>query len=117
MRRFILLACFVLMSPTAWAHVAFDHADPKVGSKIAQSPTEVTIWFSDDVDPSLCSIEIFDASGKQVDKKDAHVDAKDKTAVVVSLPALAAGTYKVVWRAACVDKHKVKGNFKFEVKR
>jgi methionine-rich copper-binding protein CopC len=116
MRRFILLA-WLLMSPMAWAHVTFDHADPKVGSKVAQSPTEVTIWFSDDVDPSLCSIEVLDASGNRVDKKDVHVDVKDKTAVIVSVPALAAGTYKVVWRAACVDKHKVKGSFKFEVKK
>ena len=105
-----------LLPVMATAHVSFDHAEPKVGAKVAQSPTEITIWFSDDVEPSCCAIEVRDGSGKQVDKKDVHVDPKNKCAVIVSVPSLAAGSYKVVWRAACVDKHKVKGSFKFEVK-
>lgn len=115
-RILIAILAAVAFPMAALAHVSFDHADPKVGSKVGQSPTEVRIWFSDDVEASCCGIEVLDADGKQVDKCDCHVDAKDKTEIVVSLPPLAAGTYKVVWRAACVDKHKVKGSFKFQVK-
>lgn len=104
------------MPIVALAHVSLDHAEPKVGSKVS-APKEVKIWFSGDVEPSMCSIEVFDSGGKQIDKKDVHVDAKDGSLVIVSLPELSPGTYKVTWKAACVDKHKVKGNFKFEVKR
>jgi methionine-rich copper-binding protein CopC len=117
MKRILIATLAVLAFPLlALAHVSFDHADPKVGSKVGQPPTEVRIWFSDDVDASCCGIEVLDASGKRVDKCDCHVDAKDKSEIIVSLPTLGAGTYKVVWRAACVDKHKVKGSFKFAVK-
>lgn len=117
MKRLMIVVLAAIAFPmAALAHVSFDHADPKVGSKVDQPPTEVRIWFSDDVDASLCGIEVLDANGNQVDKKDCHVDAKDKSEVIVSLPPLGVGSYKVVWRAACVDKHKVKGSFKFQVK-
>jgi methionine-rich copper-binding protein CopC len=112
-----LIAVLVLaLQGSALAHVVLDHADPKVGSENAKAPTEVKIYFSDDIEPSLSSMEVLDASGQQVDKKDCKVDAKDKTLLVVSLPALPAGTYKVVWHVVCTQTHKIKGDFRFVVK-
>ena len=82
-------------------------------------PTEVTIIFDDDLQPDKSNIQVFDAGGKQVDKKDSHPgsDPRDKTTLIVSLPAtLAAGTYKVTWHATCVDNHKTEGSFQFTIK-
>src|SRR5689334_8654803 len=113
------LACVIAVlsvSGSALAHVRLDHASPKVGAKVAQPPTEVKVWFDDDVIASGCTLEVLDPSGKQIDKEDSHGDASDKTLVIVSLPAdLSPGKYKVRWRAKCTDGHTTRGEFKFEI--
>jgi copper resistance protein C len=106
----------LLIGGQAMAHVALDHAAPKVGAEIDTSPTEVKIWFDGSVEASFSGIEVLDADGKRVDKKDCHVDPKDSTLLIVSVPPLAAGTYKVVWHAVASDTHKTQGDFKFTVK-
>ena len=119
MRRYLLImtmAWATLTAGRADAHARLDRAEPKVGSAIASSPAEVRIWFTDDPDLSGTSIEVFDASGNQFDKKDLHVDPKDKSVAAVSLPQLSAGKYKVVWHAQCPQGHKTKGSFSFKVK-
>lgn len=112
-----LVAAIILLAPQfAAAHRYLDHADPAVGSEVTASPREVKIWFTGPVEASGTTIEVFDASGKQVDKKDCHQDEKDKALMSVSVPELSAGTYKVVWHATSTDTHKTKGDFKFAVK-
>ena len=112
------LASFILvfLAAPAFGHVTLDHAEPKVGSKTHGSPTVVKIWFSDDVELRGTSVEVFDASGNRVDKADLHADPKDQSIVIISLSErLPAGIYKVAWRALCQDKHKTKGDFRFEL--
>jgi len=62
-------------------------------------------------------MQVFDVSGKQVDKHDVHLDRSDHALLHVSLPRLGAGTYKVVWRVVSVDTHVTNGNFTFRVVR
>ncbi len=76
-------------------------------------PHEVRIWFAEPIERALSSIKVFDATGKRIDKKDAHADAKNKTLLQVSLLSLAPGTYKVVWRVVSTDTHATKGDFAF----
>jgi methionine-rich copper-binding protein CopC len=113
------LACVIAIvgfAGSALAHVRIDHASPKVGSRITQSPKELKFWFDDDVVASGCALEVLDPAGQLIDKQDSHGDASDKTLVIVSLPAdLSPGKYKVRWRAKCTDGHTTKGEFKFQV--
>lgn len=98
------------------AHAFLLRAEPRVGSKVNKAPAEVRIWFSEAVQGKTSSIEVFDASGKQVDKRDTHPDHANRTVLCVSLmPALTAGTYKVVWRVTSLDTHVTNGNFRFKL--
>jgi methionine-rich copper-binding protein CopC len=99
----------------AQAHAFLDHAEPRVGSKVAASPNLVKIWFTQELEPAFSSIKVFEASGKEMDKKDTHQDEKDKKLLMVSLPALAPGEYKVEWQVVSVDTHRTKGDFKFQI--
>ena len=100
----------------AWAHAFLNHAEPKVGSTITSSPAEIRIWFTQELEPAFSTLEVQDAQGKEVDKKDAHLDDKDKSLFLVSLPQLPAGTYTVIWRAVSVDTHRTQGTFHFTIK-
>ena len=98
------------------AHAFLVHAEPQVGSKVNKVPTEVRVWFSETVQASVSSIQVFDVSGKQVDKKDTHSDRANHAILCVSLiPALTPGTYKVIWRVTSADTHVTSGDFRFQI--
>jgi copper resistance protein C len=98
------------------AHAFLVRAEPRVGSKVNKTPTEVRVWFSEPVQGNASSIEVFDANGKQVDKKNTHPDHANRAVLCVSLlPAVRAGTYKVIWRVTSMDTHVTEGNFRFEI--
>ncbi len=100
-------------APPAGAHAFLDHADPRVGSTVARSPAEVTVWFTEKLEPAFSTLKVQDASGKDVDAHDRKVAGPRMR---VSIPAaLAPGKYRVVWRALSVDTHVTDGQFTFEV--
>src|SRR5437773_9296806 len=99
------------------AHAFLKDAEPGVGSTIQASPSEVRIRFTENIEPAFSSIQVFDASGKEVDKRDVHLDRSDHALLHISLPRLDAGIYKVVWRVISVDKHVTNGSFTFRIVR
>jgi methionine-rich copper-binding protein CopC len=98
------------------AHAFLVRAEPRVGSKLNKAPTEVRIWFSEPVQQAVSSVHVFDPTGKQVDKNDAHIDRSDRALLHISLkPSLSPGSYKIIWRVTSVDKHVTNGDFRFQV--
>jgi methionine-rich copper-binding protein CopC len=98
------------------AHAFLVRAEPRVGSKVHKAPTQVRVWFSEAVQASVSSIQVFDVNGKQVDKKDTHSDRANHAILCVSLiPALTPGTYKVIWRVTSADTHVTSGDFHFQI--
>ncbi len=99
----------------AFAHAFLDHADPGVGRTVERPPNEVRLWFTQKLEPAFSHVQVFDAHDKEVDRGDSHVDAQDPAELVVTLPPLAAGTYKVVWRVVSVDTHVTEGHHNFTI--
>jgi copper resistance protein C len=117
MKRIVFFLILVAGSARLEAHAFLKDAEPGVGSTIQTSPREVRIRFTEKIEPAVSSIQVFDASGKKVDKRDLHLDRSDHALLHLSLPRLGAGTYKVVWRVVSVDTHVTSGNFTFRVVR
>lgn len=119
MKRVIFGLLLIVMADSTRleGHAFLERAEPAVGSTMQPSPREVRIRFSENIEPAVSSIQVFDASGKQVDKKDVHLDRSDHALLDVSLPELGEGVYKVVWRVVSVDTHVTNGNFTFRVVR
>jgi copper resistance protein C len=99
----------------AMAHAHLVSAVPPTGGAVHEGPSEVTLHFSERLEPAFSSVTVRDASGKQIDKGDSKVDKSDRTVIRVSLPSLEHGVYKVEWRAVSADTHKVSGDFIFKV--
>ncbi len=117
MKRIVIFLILVAASARLEAHAFLKDANPGVGSTIQTSPSEVRIRFTENIEPAVSSIQVFDASGKEVDKRDLHLDRSDHALLHVSLPRLGAGIYKVVWRVVSVDTHVTNGDFTFRVVR
>jgi methionine-rich copper-binding protein CopC len=111
----IAVAC-IACGPAA-AHAFLDHAIPAVGSTVRASPASVRLWFTEQLEPAFSRVRVLDASGKEVDAGDSHVEASDAAVLAASLPALPPGTYRVVWRVVSVDTHVTEGDFTFDVAR
>ena len=115
MRTFLTVLFTLAGFSLAQAHAFLDHADPKVGSTLTGSPSVVKAWFTEELELAFSKIQVFDATGKEIDNKDVKVDPADKSLMSVSVPNLPAGTYKVKWSAVAVDTHHTTGTFTFTV--
>jgi methionine-rich copper-binding protein CopC len=114
---FAVVAVPLLMSTgTAFAHADLETSNPSAGSTVKTAPTEISITFSEEVEPRFSGIEVQDAQGQRVDEGEAHSASDDAKVLTVGLKPLTPGTYKVIWHNTSVDSHKEKGSFEFTVK-
>ena len=96
----------------ARAHAMLDHAEPRVGNKVATAPREVTLWFTQKLEVAFSTITVTNAAGQRVDTGKTRVSGNQMS---VSLRSGGAGTYHVTWRVLSVDTHTTDGNFSFQV--
>ena len=116
MRHSSLAAAIVLLlafaTGTAQAHALLDHAEPRVGNTVAKLPAEVSLWFTQNIEPAFSGITVTNAAGERVDTGKARVSGSQMS---ISLRAGGTGSYRVNWRVLSVDSHKSEGNFSFQV--
>ena len=94
------------------AHAMLDHAEPRVGNKVATAPHEVTLWFTQKLEPAFSTITVTNAAGERVDSGKTRVSGNQMS---VPLRAGGAGTYRVNWHVLSVDSHNTDGSFTFQV--
>src|SRR6266704_5483509 len=107
----LLALTLALASPSlALSHAFPTHSEPRVGWTIANSPPKVTIWFDGELEPAFSTITVYNSAKQQVDKGNSHVTGTDGTVREVDLPNLAAGSYRVFWKALSKDTHITEGD-------
>ena len=118
-----LYACTLVAALSlAGAGSALAHADlastaPAAATTVKTAPTEISITFTEEVEPKFSTIQVLDVGGKHFDDGKAHTAPDNAKLLSVGLKALAPGTYKVIWHAtAADDSHKTKGSYEFTVK-
>jgi methionine-rich copper-binding protein CopC len=106
------LSSLLLGTECAYAHAHLERAEPRVESTVTPAPREVSLWFTEGLEPAFSTVEVRDAAGARVDEGEAQVGGRTMR---IGLKALPPGTYKVLWRALSVDTHKTEGAFSFRV--
>ena len=99
----------------AAAHAYLERARPIAGSVVHESPRELTLWFTQRIEPAFSEVRVLDGAGKRVGAGNPQIDAADGKVLRVALPKLAAGEYRVKWRVVSVDSHVSEGEFAFDV--
>jgi methionine-rich copper-binding protein CopC len=105
----------LLFAAQARAHAFFEHSSPRAGSEVSASPPEVTVTFTEAVEPQFSSIEVHNAQGSRVDTGVVHSASGNGRQLVVGLSKLPPGTYTVVWHVTSVDTRKTEGRFEFTI--
>jgi methionine-rich copper-binding protein CopC len=113
-----ILTLFFSMATEASAHARLKRASPPVGGAVSvdKAPSELRIWFSERVEPSLSEIQVVNAAGARFDNGGLRLDDTDPTELHLALQPLLPGRYRVIWRAVSVDTHKTNGTFPFRVR-
>jgi copper resistance protein C len=111
-----LVVCLLMLAATqAGAHAFLDRAEPRVGGTVRTAPAQVTLWFTERLEPAYSRVKVVNAAGEQVDKADGTVASSDLRMLRASLKPLGPGTYRVIWRVLSVDTHVTEGDFTFRV--
>jgi methionine-rich copper-binding protein CopC len=108
----VSLLLIALGTGVAQAHAFLDHATPLVGSTVRNPPHEVTLSFTQNLEPAFSNVQVTDASGARVDQGKAQVSGNTMR---IGLKALKPGAYRVRWHALSVDTHTTEGSFSFTV--
>src|ERR1700719_3141031 len=108
----IVPVLLLLATGEAAAHTFLDHADPRVGNSVATAPREVTLWFTQKLEPAFSTITVTNSAGQRVDTGKTRVSGSQMS---VALRPGGTGTYHVTWRVLSVDTHTTDGSFTFQV--
>jgi copper resistance protein C len=115
MRVLLVIAsvlCIALGATAAVAHAHLDHASPPVDGTVPTAPSEVTLSYTQNLEPGFSAVEVTDGSGARVDQGKPQVSG---STLSVALKSIGPGTYHVYWHVLSVDTHKTEGNFTFTV--
>lgn len=108
----ILAAVTGLVSSQAFAHAFLDHASPRVGGTVPVAPHELTLSFTQKLEPAFSTVQVTGPNGAHIQQGKAHVSGNTMR---VSIKAAGPGTYHVHWHALSVDTHTTQGSYTFDV--
>lgn len=113
----LTIACIPL--GRALAHAGYERSEPPDGGVVAEAPTHVHIYFTQELfrRQGMNGIEVYDTDGRRVDRGDPVIDDDNRRLMSVTLePALADGLYTVRWFSlSAEDGHEGAGEFTFTI--
>jgi methionine-rich copper-binding protein CopC len=106
-----------IMPAMALSHAFLSQAVPLVGGTVPVPPKEIRLTFTEALEPHFSGIELTTAEGQGIASGPAIVDPANDKQLVLPLPPLAPGTYRVHWHVVSVDTHRTEGEYNFTVAR
>ncbi len=110
---FIAFFLLCISAIPASAHAVVESTNPYNGQELVESPEQITIRFSENVETRFGSLRLFNEEAQQV-KLLGSLKAEGKT-ISQRIPDLKRGTYVVAWNVISGDTHPVRGSFTFSV--
>lgn len=111
---FILL--LMMQTNSVWAHASLVKSDPPRRASLSESPSQIQLWFNEEIETAYASVQVFDSNGKIVSVDEPKAVEDDPKSVVLAMPVLGSGSYKVQFRVLSVDGHVVESNYSFRIK-
>ena len=109
------MAMCVYAAP-ALAHSMLVKAEPPRRALLAKAPTQVRLWFNEEIEGDYASLVVLDADKHPVTEINPQLAPDDRKSIILPLPELTPGKYSVKFRVLSVDGHVVESSFDFTVK-
>jgi methionine-rich copper-binding protein CopC len=115
MHGLLIILLGLMLATPAKAHAVLDTAVPAEDSLLPEAPRELILVFTQPIEPKLLRISLTGPHGRPLALAAPSI-RHGGMEVVVALPQLLSGTYRVEWRVVSVDTHPSAGNYNFQVK-
>lgn len=118
MRRLIALvltAVMALAAAPAGARAVLQETQPAAGSVVSPAPENVTLLFSEAIEPMFSGATLSTAGSKSITTAPATIDPRNPNQLILPLPPLPPGRYRVRWYAVSPDTRRSQGSFEFEI--
>lgn len=117
MRRITVAALVLCLPALVWAHAAMVRADPGPRAVVGVAPTVIKLWFNEPVEQDFAKVSLENDGRAVVEGVGRpYVDKADSKLLIVPVPKLAPGSYKVKYKVLSVDGHIVDWGYTFRVK-
>src|SRR5207245_11449680 len=101
----LILILVVTHAGQVHAHSLLVKTDPAQKASLDHSPSQVTLTFSEAVNPLSSSVKVLDSGGNRVDDRNVAFST-ERLSMSLGLPNLAKGVYTVSWALVSgVDVH------------
>ncbi len=101
---------------SAFAHAKLQTSEPENGSTVTTSPVALKLRYNESVEPAMSAVKFFGPGDKTVQAGTPVLAEGDDKTLVVPVPKLPAGDYRVQWSTMGHDGHHMKGEVRFTVK-
>jgi len=121
MKRYLALlwlALFLVLAasaPTAQAHAGLMDSNPKDGEVLKANPGQISMRFTETLEPDLVDIRLYDWNGGEVKLDRPILQPGDASVVNAQLPDLQEGTYVAVVSVVSEDGHPVEERVTFSI--
>lgn len=114
----LLIVCMLCLFniSSVLAHAMLVKAEPAKRASLTTAPSQVRLWFNEEIEPAFAALSVLDASKKAITEDKAVVDTEDPKSILLKLPQMQPGRYTVKFRVLSVDGHVVDSEYEFTIK-
>ena len=111
----VVLTALLAGAGTAFAHAQLVSSSPANQEVLDASPSDITLEFSETIDPIEPAFRLVDAAGDEVEIGGVEQSLGADTMRAELGTELADGTYVIAWQALSADSHRIRGSITFSV--
>ncbi|WP_209125634.1 copper resistance CopC family protein [Alkalihalobacillus sp. BA299] len=110
----LLCALFIFFSIPSLveAHAYLDRSSPVQESRLDKSPSEIRVKFTEPIDTNVSLLTLKTEDGEVIETTQY---GEDRTWLILDIPHLEDGIYRVYWQAFSLDTHITDGSFRFSI--
>lgn len=105
-----------VFASSACAHAKLQNSVPPNGATLSTAPSELRLQYNEAVEPAMSSVKVLGPDSRPVAVDKAEGLKADDKVLLVKVPRLPAGAYRVEWSTMGYDGHRTKGTVGFTVK-
>lgn len=104
------------LASSAFAHAKLQNSTPANGATLPSVASELRLEYNEAIEPAMSSVKVLGPDSKPVVIEKAEVSKDDDKVLLVKVPKLPVGAYRVEWSTMGRDGHHTKGTVNFTVK-
>ncbi|REK74675.1 copper resistance CopC/CopD family protein [Paenibacillus paeoniae] len=109
----ILLVVWACLPSFVSAHAYIYQSSPLANAVLDSSPSQIKLTFTEKIDTKMSSITLQNDSGGEV--KGTTLSSDGDQTLILTIPKLEQGVYKVKWQVLSLDTHVTDGSYSFSI--